>query len=129
MAKLTELERDCLGRYLLLLRERLGSRLVEVRMFGSAARDEMWPPSSPMHSDVDLLVVTHDVLTEAEEEDLVNETYPLFLECGRQLSPHFYSERQLTEPDTDRMRAFVADIAPDVVVVWPTSRGETASVA
>ena len=56
----------------------------------------------------------------------MNETYPLFLECGRQLSPHFYSQRQLAEPDTDRMRDFVAGIAHDIVVVWPTSAEQTA---
>lgn len=121
MAMLTELERDCLRRYLTLLERRLGARLVEVRMFGSAARGEMWPASSPMHSDIDLLVVTRDVVAEAEEQELINETYPLFLESGRQLSPHFFSERQLAEPDTERMRAFVSDIARDVVVVWPAS--------
>lgn len=119
MATLTELERDCLRRFLTLLEQRLGGRLVEVRMFGSAARGQMWPTSAPMHSDVDLLVVTGDVVTDAEKEELVNETYPLFLECGRQISPHFFTERQLGEPDSDRMRAFLADIAEDVVVVWP----------
>lgn len=129
MGTLTDLERDCVERYLLLLEQRLGARLLEVRMFGSAARGEMWPATSPMHSDVDLLVVTRDVLSEAEEEELVNETYPLFLECGRQLSPHFYSERQLAEPDTDHMRSFVADISQDVVVVWPTGDGDSGTVA
>jgi predicted nucleotidyltransferase len=119
MASLTELERDCLRRFLTLLDQRLGGRLVEVRMFGSAARGQMWPASAPMHSDIDLLVVTRDVMGEAEKEELVNETYPLFLECGRQISPHFYTERQSAEPDSDRMRAFLGAIAGDVVVVWP----------
>jgi hypothetical protein len=54
-----------------------------------------------------------------EEEALVNETYPLFLECGRQLSPHFYTQQRLQEPESERMREFLADIASDVLVVWP----------
>lgn len=97
-------------------------------MFGSAARGEMWPASSPMHSDIDLLVVTRDVVSDAEQEDLVNETYPLFLECGRQLSPHFHSERQLAEPGTQRMTELVRNIAQDVVVVWPASDEEIVRV-
>jgi predicted nucleotidyltransferase len=60
---LTELESDCLGRHLSLLERRLGRRLPEVRMFGSAARGDMWSASAPMRSDIDLLVVTRDGLT------------------------------------------------------------------
>jgi predicted nucleotidyltransferase len=81
-----------MARYCALLRERLGDRLVEVRLFGSAARGDMWPDHSPMHSDIDLLVVTRGVVPEETQEELVNETYPLFLECGRQLSPQFRDE-------------------------------------
>ncbi len=55
---LTELERDGMERYRALLRERLGERLVEIRLFGSAARGDMWAAHWPMHSDIDLLVVT-----------------------------------------------------------------------
>jgi predicted nucleotidyltransferase len=40
---LTETERDCLNRYCRLLAERLGRNLVAIRMFGSAARGDMWP--------------------------------------------------------------------------------------
>jgi predicted nucleotidyltransferase len=58
VAELNHAERTCLTRYCALLADRLD--LVEVRMFGSAARGDMWPPGSPMHSDVDLLVVTRD---------------------------------------------------------------------
>ncbi len=103
------------GPYLSLRELQLGQRLVEVRMFGSAARGEIWPASSPMHSDVDLLMVTRAAVSEAEEEELGNETNPLFLECGRQLSAHFYSERQLAEPETGHVRELVANIAADVV--------------
>jgi predicted nucleotidyltransferase len=119
VAVLTEHEVDCVERYLVLLARSLGERLAEVRMFGSAARGEMWPTSSSMHSDIDLLVVTGEIVGEREREELLNETYPLFLECGRQISPHFYTRAQLTDPDTARLRQFVDRIAEDVIVVWP----------
>jgi predicted nucleotidyltransferase len=118
---LTAPERACLDRYCALLRDRLGAALVEVRLFGSAARGDMWPAGSPMHSDVDLLVVTREAVDEAEAEALLDETYPLYLECGRQLSPHFFSERRLAAPEDDRTRAFLERIAPDAVTVWPPS--------
>jgi predicted nucleotidyltransferase len=119
MAELTDTERDCLARYCDLLAERLGARLVDVRMFGSAARGDMWSASSPMHSDVDLLVVTREAVPDDEQDDLLNETYPLYLECGRQLSPHFFSEQRLAAPADDLTREFLARIADDVRVVWP----------
>jgi predicted nucleotidyltransferase len=106
-----------------LLHRGLGESLIEVRMFGSAARGVMWPATSPMHSDIDLLVVTRGEVPPAEKEHLLNETYPLFLECGRQISPHFYSERRLASPETDRLRAFLAEIADDIVVLWPAPPG------
>jgi predicted nucleotidyltransferase len=118
VAVLTDAERACLARYCELLAERLAG-LVEVRMFGSAARGEMWPAGSPMHSDIDLLVVTRDEVPEAQREALLNETYPLYLECGRQLSPHFFSERRLAAPEDERTRAFLARLGPDAIVVWP----------
>src|ERR687887_1671841 len=121
MAALSETERDCLDRYVALLAARLGDRLVAVRMFGSAARGDMWRAHSPMRSDVDLLVVTADAVPEAEREDLLNETYPLYLECGRQLSPHFFSEQRLAEPDDERTREFLERIDPDARVVWPAA--------
>src|SRR3954449_6487691 len=119
MAELTATERDCLERYCRLLGERLGDRLVDVRMFGSAARGDMWGARSPMHSDVDLLVATREPVPEPEQDDLCNETYPLYLECGRQLSPHFFSEGRLAAPDDERTREFVARIAGEARVVWP----------
>jgi predicted nucleotidyltransferase len=119
MGSLSSVERDCLRRYCELLRERLGERLVEVRMFGSAARGDMWPAHSPMHSDIDLLVVTREPVPEDEQEDLLVATYPLYLECARQLSPHFFSERRLAEPDDDRTREFLERVAGDFVPVWP----------
>ena len=109
---LTDGERDCVRRYLALLRERLGPELVRVVLFGSAARGDMWEAGSPMHSDIDLLVVTATPLAEAAAEELVNETYPLYLECGRQIGPQFRTERSLGS------EAFAANVARDGVEVW-----------
>lgn len=117
MEALGQPERECLARYLALLAARLRDRLIEVRVFGSAARGDMWPAHSPMHSDIDLLVVTDDDVDEAEEERLINETYPLFLECGRQLSPHFFARRRFAEPHDERTREFLVQIERDAVVV------------
>src|SRR4051794_29595387 len=130
MAALNDVERACLSRFCRLLEQRLGDRLAEVRMFGSAARGDMWSAHSPMHSDVDLLVVTRLEVPEEQQEALLDETYPLYLECGRQLSPHFFSERRLRDPGDLRTRDFLEQIERDAVVVWPpaaaTARGPRA---
>ena len=119
MGTLNDLERACLARFCELLGERLGEALVEVRMFGSAARGDMWPAHSPMHSDIDLLVITRAAVPEPDREELLNETYPLYLECGRQLSPHFFSEGRLTAPEDERTRDFLRRVEADGVRVWP----------
>jgi predicted nucleotidyltransferase len=119
MPALNDSERECLRRYCELLHERLGPRLVAVRMFGSAARGDMWAATSPMHSDIDLLVVTRRDVPQAEQEELLNETYSLYLECGRQLSPHFFSEQRISEPENERTRAFLERVEADAVAVCP----------
>jgi Nucleotidyltransferase domain len=87
-------------------------------MFGSAARGDMWAATSPMRSDIDLLVVTREDVPQAEQEELLNETYPLYLECGRQLSPHFFSEQRVSAPESERTRAFLERLEADAVAVW-----------
>jgi predicted nucleotidyltransferase len=115
---LDERERDCLRRYCELLAARLGDELVGVRMFGSAARGDMWPANAPHHSDIDLLVLTRAGVPESEQEELLNETYPLYLECGRQLSPQFFTQARLAAPESERTREFLAQVARDGVDVW-----------
>ena len=118
MPSLNDSEHDCLRRYCALLEERLGDRLVAVRMFGSAARGDMWSATSAMRSDIDLLVITREEVPAEEQEVLLNDTYPLYLECGRQLSPHFFSERRISEPESEHTRAFLDRIEADAVAVW-----------
>lgn len=48
----------------------------------------------------------------------MNETYPFYLECGRQLSPQFFSEERLAEPECERTRAFLERVEADAVTVW-----------
>ena len=110
---MTAEEWDCLLRYRRALADRLGEDLVEVRLFGSAARGEMWPLGSPMHSDLDLLVLTRSPVPEALRDELVGETYPLFLECGRQLSPQFLLESRFRAPDTEVLRDLASAVARD----------------
>ena len=96
-------------------------------MFGSAARGDMWPADSPMHSDIDLLVVTSEEATTVEQEELIDETYPMFLECGRQISPHFFSARRLKAPDDERTREFLRRMSKDAVVEWPAPRRDSSA--
>jgi len=112
---LSAAERDCLLRYCALLRERLGDRVRRLVLFGSATRGDMWEARSPMHSDIDLLVVTRTQLSEAAAEELVNETYPLYLECGRQIGPQFGTAAELERPADERASTFAANVARDGV--------------
>jgi len=68
LVHLASVERDCLLRYLSLLAERLGENLVEVWLCGSAARGDMWPDWMPVHSDIDLLVLTAQPVSQEAQE-------------------------------------------------------------
>ena len=114
---LSEAEQSCVRRYISLLQGRLGPELERVVLFGSAARGDMWDAVSPMHSDIDLVVVTRSQLPEATAEELVNETYPLYLECGRQIGPQFRTVRSLGSA------AFAENVARDGVLVWGQPSG------
>ncbi len=104
---LSETERDCTLRYVSLLAERLRENLVQIWLFGSAARGDMWSDRMPMHSDIDLLILSDGAVPQEVQEELQNETYPLFLECGRQISPQFRTLEQFRSLDDERTREFV----------------------
>jgi predicted nucleotidyltransferase len=113
---LTSVERSCLARYLRLLEQTLADDLDEVVVFGSVARGESWPRGMPIRSDLDLLVFTHVPLSEPVLQELLDATLPLFLECGRQLSPQFRTREQLLAGG-ERAAAFLDEIARDGVSV------------
>lgn len=110
---LNAVERRTLDAYVALLRERLGDRLLAARVFGSVARGESWPAGMPIRSDLDLLVLVAEPLAAEEIQTLVDATFPLFLESGRQLSPQFRT------PEQHGASPSRAAIDADAVEVWP----------
>ncbi len=99
-------ERECALAYVHQLAERLGDNLFQIWLFGSAARGDMWPDWMPWHSDIDLLILTREPVANDVQEELMNATYPLFLQCGRQLSPQFRTVLEFDAPPSDRTRQF-----------------------
>lgn len=122
---LTDVESDCVRRYVSVLERRLGANLVEVRLFGSAARGDMWSRRSSFRSDIDLLILTREALSSQLQEELVNETYPLYLECGRQIGPQWRTLEQWRTPKDERARAFVASVEGEGLTLY-RGRGSAA---
>lgn len=118
MVALSETEQACLQRYCDHLCRELADPLLAIILVGSAARGDMWPADSPMHSDIDLVVVTDRSLDEATRGRLLEPTYELFLQCGRQISPQWLEQRRLREPRTDLERAFSEHVNADGVLLW-----------
>ena len=115
---LNESERSCLERYLDLLCKELEPSLVEVSVYGSVARGESWPQGIPIRSDLDLLVVTESPVPEDVVAQLVDATFPLFLESGRVIGPVFRTEEELAHPKTERAAEFVAQARRDAITVY-----------
>ncbi len=65
-------ERDCLLRFISLVVERFGRELIQIWLFGSTARGDMWPDRMPFHSDIDLLLLTRQPVSAELEEELLN---------------------------------------------------------
>jgi predicted nucleotidyltransferase len=114
-------ERRCVRRFLDLLEEAFDD-LRQVWLFGSFARGDAWGPHMPMNSDIDLLVVTVREVTAEAREALVNETYPLYLECGRQISPQFWSAAKFDDPPTETARTFKEQLLREGAVLVPAAR-------
>jgi predicted nucleotidyltransferase len=108
-------ERDCVARYMARLVEVLADELEAVWLFGSAARGDTWWPAMPIRSDIDLLVVTRSAVPDSLQDELVNATYPLFLECGRQIGPQF---RTTAELDAEPSTPFLENVRLDGVRLW-----------
>jgi predicted nucleotidyltransferase len=115
---LTDAERSCLGRYVDLLVETLGERLLEVSVYGSVARADPWPQGMSIRSDLDLMVVTSEPVPTALADALVEETMPPFLECGRQLGPVFKTRDELAHPKSARAAEFFRQFPQDAIVVY-----------
>jgi predicted nucleotidyltransferase len=115
---LNDLERSCLQRYLNLLVATIGSGLAEVVLFGSVARGESWPAGMPIRSDLDILVVTDSRVTDETVESLIDGTFPLFLECGRQIGPQFRTREDLGRPRDDRDATFLDHVRRDGIRLY-----------
>jgi predicted nucleotidyltransferase len=108
---LTTTERSTLEAYVGLLRDRLGERLLRVAVFGSVARNERWPAGMPIRSDLDLLVLVAPPLDPEIVQELLDATYPLFLESGRQISPQFRTpDQHEASPSRDAIEADAIDV-------------------
>ena len=87
-------------------------------VFGSVARGESWPRGMPIRSDLDLLVVTPTPAREATQEELIQATMPLFLDCGRQLGPQFRTRAGLGDPKDERAATFLANVERDGISIY-----------
>lgn len=115
---LSDEEGDAVRRYLGMLHDLLAEELVEVRLFGSAARGDLWPASSSMRSDIDLLVLTRDSIEPGTVEEIAQATYPLFLETGRQISPTLRTIGDLESPEDEKQAAFYQRVREEGAVLW-----------
>jgi predicted nucleotidyltransferase len=112
-------ERECLGRFIEQVRAAIGDNLREVWLFGSFARGDAWWQGAQMHSDIDLLLLTYAAVASATIDDLLNDTYPLFLECGRQISPQFRVWSEFHAPADEKGRVVKERIAQEGRRLWP----------
>lgn len=113
LAALNDVEQACVEQYLETLAANLGSNLHAVWLFGSVARQDLWPAWMPMRSDVDLLVLTHTSVPPEQAQRLVDATYPLYLASGRQISPQFWTRQRFEAPEEGRAAEFVAQVLQD----------------
>ena len=116
---LTTGERGSVRRYLDLVAARLTTGLVQIWLYGSAARGDMWPAHLPYRSDIDLLVLSREPIAPEVREELVDATYPLYLECGRQISPQFRTTSWFEAPEDEREREFAARVRQEGVTIYP----------
>jgi hypothetical protein len=72
-----------------------------------------------MNSDIDLLVLTSSDVGPEGREALLNETYPLYLECGRQISPQFWSIARFDDPPSEAARSFKGIVLGEGKRIFP----------
>ena len=103
---LSEVEKDFVRRYFTIVSNSLEDNLHEIWLYGFCAHGDIWGQKSPMHSDIDVLFLAAARLEDGVIESLVNETYPLFLEFGWQISPRFQTCASFYESSEKRSRDF-----------------------
>lgn len=126
MRHLNEAESSCVLRFVQIVKRRLSGDLRHVWIYGSAARGNMWSARMPMHSDIDLLFLTGSPVRPQVQEELANETYPLFLECGRQISPRFLTMTEFESAQEGRLRSLAARVREEgaILELEEETRGE-----
>jgi hypothetical protein len=74
---------------------------------------------------IDLSIVTEAAVDEADRDTIINETYPLYLECGRQISPQFWTVAKFDDPPTDAAKAFKQLVLGEGARVFPPDEPQT----
>jgi hypothetical protein len=67
---------------------------------------------------MDLLILTEEKLAEGTVEDLLNLTYPIYLQCGRQISPAFRTAGSWDNAATDKERPFFERVRREGKLIW-----------
>ncbi len=93
----------------------VGDRLVQVWLYGSAARAEMWADFWPMRSDIDLLIVTSSKVDGKIEEGLRRVVYERSLGCGRRIDMPIRTRAQLR----GQWASLWSAVQRDGICLWP----------
>nr|HID14926.1 HEPN domain-containing protein [Anaerolineae bacterium] len=109
---LTSHERDVLAEFLSWLRERCGDRIAYVWLFGSKVRGDF-----DEESDVDLLIVAHDV-DDALEEAVGEMAYDLSLKHGILLCEHVVSAWRFAQMRA-RQEFIYENVVGEGIDLWP----------
>ncbi|HUP02252.1 MAG TPA: nucleotidyltransferase domain-containing protein [Gemmatimonadota bacterium] len=97
----------------------LGESLGEIWLYGSFVRGDMWSRRSSMTSDIDLLVLTSIEINAELRDQLDNEIYPMYLECGRQISLQFWSVAKFDRPPTALAQEFKERLLQEGRLLFP----------
>lgn len=86
----TQVELECLEDYIKNILGKVGDSILSIWLFGSAAENKRWKIPT-LRSDIDILILTKDEISRNSVDNMINDTYELFLKCGTQISPSFIS--------------------------------------
>ena len=119
-------ERECLACYVEILKQELGSSLLQIWLYGPVVRGDMWSRSMPMHSDIEVLVLTSESVDDKALNRLLNATYPIYMECGRQISPIFYDIEDIKVPKNKERKAFIERVKREGQTIYRVKNNELA---